>query len=69
MIRRPTRVRLLQLAVLLVTVFDLMALVVLVRETPIAFTLFMFVGQALFLVGLAILVGVVLADLRATELG
>jgi hypothetical protein len=65
---QPRRVRALQLAILLTAVFDVMALVVLVRNMPIAFTLFMFLGQALFLVALALLAGAVLADLRAKEL-
>jgi hypothetical protein len=39
---RPDRVRLLQFAILLTAGFDLMALVVLVRNTPIAFAAFMF---------------------------
>jgi hypothetical protein len=65
---RPRRVRALQLAILLTAVFDVMALVVLVRNLPIAFTIFMFLGQALFLAALALLGGAVLADLRAKEL-
>jgi hypothetical protein len=68
MTSQPTRVRVLQLAVLLTALFVVMALVVLVRDTPIAFTVFMFVGQPLFLVALALLVGAVLADLRAKQL-
>ena len=64
----PRRVRALQLAILLTAVFDVMALVVLVRNMPTAFTIFMFLGQALFLVALALLAGAVLADLRAKEL-
>jgi hypothetical protein len=68
MTTQPTRVRVLQLAVLLTALFVVMALVVLVRDTPIAFTVFMFVGQPLFLVALALLLGAVLADLRAKQL-
>jgi hypothetical protein len=45
-----------------------MALVVLARDTPIAFAVFMFVGQPLCLVALALLLGAVLADLRAKQL-
>jgi len=41
---------------------------VLVRGTPIVFTVFMFVGEALFLVSLILLLGAVLADLRAKQL-
>jgi hypothetical protein len=68
MTTQPTRVRVLQLAVLLTALFVVMALVVLVRDTPIAFSVFMFVGQPLFLVALALLLGAVLADLRAKQL-
>ena len=64
----PPRVRALQVAILLTAVFDVMALLVLARSMPIAFTIFMFLGQALFLAALALLVGAVLADLRAKEL-
>jgi hypothetical protein len=45
-----------------------MALVVLARNRPIAFATFMFLGQPLFLAALVILVGTVLAELRAKEL-
>lgn len=65
---RPVRVRLLRLAILLTAGFDLMALVVLARNRPIAFAIFMFLGQPLFLAALVILVGTVLAELRAKEL-
>jgi hypothetical protein len=68
MTTQPTRVHVLRLAVLLTALFVVMALVVLVRDTPIAFTVFMFVGQPLFLVALALLLGAVLADLRAKQL-
>ena len=68
MTTQPARVRVLRLAVLLTALFVVMALVVLVRDTPIAFTVFMFVGQPLFLVALALLLGAVLADLRAKQL-
>jgi len=65
---RFTRVRVLQLAILLTAAFDLMALVVLARNRPIAFAIFMFLGQPLFLAALLILVGAVRADLRAKDL-
>jgi hypothetical protein len=68
MTTQPTRVRVLRLAVLATAIFVVMALVVLVRDTPIAFSVFMFVGQPLFLVALALLLGAVLADLRAKQL-
>jgi hypothetical protein len=65
---RFTRVRVLQLAILLTAAFDLMALVVLARNRPIGFAIFMFLGQPLFLAALVILVGAVRADLRAKDL-
>jgi hypothetical protein len=65
---RPARVRVLQLAIVLTAVFDLLSLLVLWRSTPIVFTVFMFVGQPLFGVALILLVGAVLADLRAKQL-
>jgi hypothetical protein len=65
---RPTRVRVLQLALVLTMVFDLLALLLLARSTPVIFTIFMFVGQPLLLVALIALGGAVLADLRAKEL-
>jgi hypothetical protein len=65
---QPTRVRVLQLALVLTMVFDLLALLLLARSTPVIFTIFMFVGQPLLLVALIALGGAVLADLRAKEL-
>jgi len=56
--------RVLRIAMILVLVFNLMALVVLIRENPIAFTLFMFLGQPLFAIALILLVGALLAELR-----
>ena len=44
----PTRVSVLRIAVLLAALFEMFALVVLVRFTPILFTLFMFFGELLF---------------------
>ena len=60
--------RVLRIAIILVLVFNLMALVVLVRENPIAFTLFMFVGQPLFAVAMILLVGALLAELRSRQI-
>jgi hypothetical protein len=65
---QPARVRALQLAIVLTALFDVMALVVLVRNMPIAFTIFLFLGQGVFLAALVLLAGAVLADLRAKEL-
>ena len=68
MTARPTHVRGLQITPLLTVVFDLLAFLVLMRTTPVVFTLFMFVGQPLFVVALIALGGAVVADLRAKEL-
>lgn len=68
MTARPKRVRVLQLALVLTVVFDLLALLLLARSTPIIFTIFMFVGQPLLVLALIALGGAVLADLRAKEL-
>ena len=64
----PARVHVLQLAIVLTAVFDLLSLLVLWHSTPVVFTVFMFVGQPLFGVALILLVGAVLADLRAKQL-
>jgi len=53
---------------ILVLVFNLMALVVLIHENPIAFTLFMFAGQPLFVLALVLLVGALAAELRARRI-
>jgi hypothetical protein len=60
--------RILRIAIILVLVFNLMALVVLVRENPIAFTLFMFLGQPLFALALILLIGALLAELRSRQI-
>ena len=60
--------RVLRIAIILVLVFNLMAFVVLFRENPIAFTLFMFLGQPLFAVALILLVGALLAELRTRRI-
>jgi len=61
-------VRLLRVAIVLATIFNLLALIVMVHTTPIAFTLFMFVGQPLFAIAFVLLLGAVLADLRARQM-
>ena len=61
---QPTRIRLLRIAIVLVALFAVMALAMLIRDSPIGFTLFMFLGQPLFVIALVLLVGAVLADLR-----
>lgn len=68
MTARPKRLWVLRLALALTVLFNLLALLVLVRTTPMIFTLFMFVGQPLFVVALIALGGAVVADLRAKEL-
>ena len=64
----PVRSRILAICVLLAALFNLFALVVLLRFTPTVFTVFMFLGQPLFIVALLLLLGAVLADLRAKDL-
>jgi hypothetical protein len=64
----PQPLRLLRIAIVLALVFNLMALLVLVRATPIIFTLFMFLAQPLFAAALVLLVGAVLAELRARQI-
>lgn len=59
--------QLLRVAIVLALVFNLLALVVLIRATPIAFTLFMFLAQPLMVVSLILLVVAVMAELRARQ--
>jgi len=61
------RIYLLRVAIVLALVFNVMALVVLIRPTPIAFTLFMFLAQPLMAVALVLLVIAVVAELRARQ--
>ena len=68
MSQRELPVRLLRVAIVLAAIFNLLALIVMVRTTPIAFTLFMFVGQPLFAIAFLLLLGAVLADLRARQI-
>ena len=63
--RRP--LQFLRVAIVLALVFNLVALVVLIRPTPIAFTLFMFLAQPLMAVALVLLVVAVVAALRARQ--
>jgi len=67
MSQQDLAVRLLRLAIVLAAIFNLLALIVMVHTTPIAFTLFMFVGQPLFAIAFVLLLGAVLADLRARQ--
>ena len=68
MSRPGLAVRLLRVAIVLAAIFNILALIVMVRTTPIAFTLFMFVGQPLFAIAFVLLLGAVLADLRARQI-
>jgi len=61
-------IRLLRVAIVLAAIFNLLALIVMVRTTPIAFTLFMFVGQPLFAIAFVLLLGAILADLKARQI-
>jgi hypothetical protein len=65
---RPTPPRVLRLAIILVLVFNVLALLVMIHTTPIIFTLFMFGAQPLFAVAVVLLFAAVLADLRAKNL-
>ncbi len=68
MSEQPARVRVLKTAISLAALFNLFALLVLVHHTPIVFTVFMFVGQPLFVVAVLLLLGAVLAELKSREL-
>ena len=62
------RVRLLRVAIVLAAVFDLLALLVFLRDKPVFFAGFMFVGQPLFVVAVLLLLGAMVAELRAKQL-
>jgi hypothetical protein len=68
MIPREIPIRILRIAIILAAFFNLLALMVMVHTTPIIFTLFMFIGQPLFVLAFVLLVGAVLADLKARQL-
>jgi hypothetical protein len=68
MIPREIPVRILRIAIILAALFNLLALMVMLHTTPIIFTLFMFIGQPLFVLAFVLLVGAVLADLKARQL-
>ena len=61
-------VKVLRVAIVLSALFTLLALAMLIRDTPIGFTLFMFLGQPLFVIALILLVGAILAELKAGRL-
>jgi hypothetical protein len=50
--------------IILALVVDVLAGIVLMRARPVAFRLFMFLGQPLLALALVLLAGVVLAELR-----
>ena len=56
---------LVRIVLAMMLLFDLMALVVLLRVTPIAFTVFMFLAQPLFLAALVLFAVAVVGELRA----
>ena len=58
----------LRVAIVLALVFNLMALVVLIRATPIAFTLFLFVAEPLIAAALILLGIAAVAELRARQI-
>ena len=65
---RQIPVRALRIAIALAVLFNLLALLVTVHTTPIVFTLFMFIGQPLFVLAFILLIGAILADLKAKQL-
>ncbi|HEX3177967.1 MAG TPA: hypothetical protein VHZ49_14905 [Methylomirabilota bacterium] len=65
---RGVPARVLRLAIVLTLVFNVLALLVMVHTTPIVFTLFMFGAQPLFVIAVVLLIGAVVADLRAKDL-
>jgi hypothetical protein len=68
MTRRQIPVSILRIAIVLDVLFNLLALLVMVHTTPIVFTLYMFVGQPLFVLAFILLIGAILADLKAKQL-
>jgi hypothetical protein len=65
--QQPVRARVLRIALLLIAIFNVLALMVFLRGTPVFFALFMFVGETLFGVALILLLGAVIVELRAKE--
>jgi hypothetical protein len=64
----PARVRLLRVAIVLAAIFDVLALLVFLRNKPVFFAGFMFVGQPLFVVAVLLLLAAMVAELRAKQL-
>lgn len=63
-----SRLKMLQAAIALAIVFNVLAAIVLIRAKPIAFTLFMFIAQPLFAGALVLLAIAVLTELKAKRL-
>jgi hypothetical protein len=68
MSERQSSVRVLRITLALTALFDLLAMLVLVHGTPIAFTAFMFIGQPLFVVSVILLAGTIVVDLKTKGL-
>jgi hypothetical protein len=64
---RPTHIRWLRAAIVLSALFTVLALAMLIRNTPIGFALFMFLGEPLLAIALILLVSAVLAELRIRQ--
>ena len=58
-----SRLKILQTAIVLALIFNVLAGIVLIRAKPIAFTLFMFLAQPLFAIALVLLAIAVLTEL------
>jgi hypothetical protein len=65
---QPRRLRPLRITIVLALVFNLMALLVLVRATPINFTLFMFLAQPLLAAALILLASAAVTELRVRQI-
>jgi len=65
---RPIPLRVLKITIVLAAVFNVLALLVMVHATPVIVTLFMFIGQPLFVVAFVLLLAAVLADLTTKGL-
>jgi hypothetical protein len=65
---QPARVRALRIALVLTAIFNVLALLVFVRGTPVFFAVFMFVGETLFVVAVILLLASVVVELRAKQL-
>ena len=64
----PPREHILEVALILAAIFDILAGLAFIRDKPVFFAAFMFVGQGILVVAIVLLLGAVLADLRAKQL-